>query len=269
MIRRSVVCHLKKNLFRRYHKFPQTKPRLDGPALAGLDTRPGQSPHEAGYLAWLGLAYFSLALAGSRPQAGPGKTLIKGEEVAGWVRDFGEFLHVLNPVNNNRPIVWEHFLDSFRKRFQDSTKENQAWNELEKLQLKTPFIDEYTSKFEELACQANYLAGNPKTHQLFLHGLPRNILEEVMRGGAPPTYQDLKQQAVEAVQSKQTIDNIVQWRDCIPHNPFQSNNQSRPFYFGSNQYDDQRRQNYPQQQQWTSSNAPRQMNNVPIPMDLD
>src|SRR5258708_1710942 len=75
MIRRSVVCHLKKNLFRRYHKFPQTKPRLDGPALAGLDTRPGQSPHEARYLAWLGLAYFGLALAGSRPQAGPGKTL--------------------------------------------------------------------------------------------------------------------------------------------------------------------------------------------------
>src|SRR5216684_6834626 len=81
MIRRSVVCHLKKNLFRRYHKFPQTKPRLDGPALAGLDTRPGQSPHEAGYLAWLGLAYFGLALAGSRPQAGPGKTLAAQDEI--------------------------------------------------------------------------------------------------------------------------------------------------------------------------------------------
>ena len=76
MIRRSVVCHLKKNLFQRYHKFPQTKPRLDGLALAGLDTRLGQSPHEAGYLAWLGLAYFRLALAGSQPQAGPGKTLV-------------------------------------------------------------------------------------------------------------------------------------------------------------------------------------------------
>src|SRR5229473_8655795 len=269
MIRRSVVCHLKKNLFRRYHKFPQTKPRLDGPALAGLDTRPGQSPHEAGYLAWLGLAYFSLALAGSRPQAGPGKTLIKGEEVAGWVRDFGEFLHVLNPVNNNRPIVWEHFLDSFRKRFQDSTKENQAWNELEKLQLKTPFIDEYTSKFEELACQANYLAGNPKTHQLFLHGLPRNILEEVMRGGAPPTYQDLKQWVVEAAQSRQTIDNIVRWRDHVPQNPFSNNRQNRLFYYGNKRYDDQQGQGRPPQRQWNSSNAPQQMNNAPVPMDLD
>jgi len=56
-----------------------------------------------------------------------------------------------------------------------------------------PFINEYTSKFEELAHQANYLAGNPETHQLFLHGLLQGILEEVMRGGAPFTYQDLKQ----------------------------------------------------------------------------
>ena len=134
---------------------------------------------------------------------------IKGEEVAGWVRDFGEFLGNLDPANDDGLIVWEHFLDSFCKRFQDLTKENRAWNELEKLQLKMPFIDEYTSKFEELARQANYLAGNPETHQLFLHGLPRNILEEVMRGGAPPTYQDLKQWVVEAVQSRQTINNII------------------------------------------------------------
>ncbi len=110
-----------------------------------------------------------------------------------------------------------------------------------------PFIDEYTSRFEELACQANYLAGNPETHQLFLYGLPRNILEEVMKGGAPPTYQDLKQRAVDAVQSRQTIDNIVRWRDHIPHNPFPNSSQPRPFYSGPNRYDNQRRQNYPQQ----------------------
>ncbi len=113
--------------------------------------------------------------------------------MARWVRDFGEFLDTLDPVYDDGIIVWEHFLDSFCKRFQDSTKENQARNELEKLQLKLPLIDKYTSKFEELARQAGYLAGNPETCQLFLHGLPQHILEEVMRGGAPPTYQDLKQ----------------------------------------------------------------------------
>src|SRR5258708_11404753 len=99
-------------------------------------------------------------------------TYIKGEQVAGWVRDFGEFLDTLDPQYNDGPIVWEHFLDSFCERFQDSTKENRARNDLEKLQLKLPFIDEYTSKFEELARQAGYQAGNPETRQLFLHGLP-------------------------------------------------------------------------------------------------
>src|SRR5258708_29441740 len=132
-----------------------------------------------------------------------------------------------------------------------------------------PFIDKYTSKFEELAHQANYLAGNPETHQLFLHSLPRSILEDVMRGGVPPTYQDLKQQAVEAVRSKQTIDNIIWWRDHVSQNLFQNSNRPRPFYYGSNQYNNQRGQNYPQQRQWTSSNAPCQMNNTSVPMDLN
>src|SRR5258708_4355296 len=142
-------------------------------------------------------------------------TYIKGEQVAGWVRDFGEFLDTLDPLYDDGPIVWEHFLDSFRKRFQDSTKENRARNDLEKLQLKLPLIDEYTSRFEELARQAGNQVGNPETHQLFLHGLPRQVLEEVMRGGAPPTYQDLKQKAVEAVRARQMIDNIVRWRDHV------------------------------------------------------
>src|SRR5258708_17551537 len=196
-------------------------------------------------------------------------TYIKGEQVAGWVRDFGEFLDTLDPQYDDGPIVWEHFLDSFRERFQDSTKENRARNDLEKLQLKLPFIDEYTSKFEELARQAGYLAGNPETRQLFLHGLPRQVLEEVMRGGTPLTYQDLKQKAVEAVRTHQMIDNIVRWRDHVLQNTFPGNRQSRPFYYGNNRYDDQRGQGCPPPRQWNSLNAPRQMNNAPILMDLD
>ncbi len=196
-------------------------------------------------------------------------TYIKGEQVAGWVRDFGEFLDNLDPTNDDGPIVWDHFLDAFQEQFQDSTKENRARNELEKLQLKLPFIDEYTSKFKELARQVGYLAGNPETCQLFLHGLPRNILEEVMRGGAPLTYQDLKQRAVEAVWSRQTIDNIIQWRDHILQNPFQNAGCPCPFYAGPNRYDNYRGQNCPQQQQWNLSNTPQCMNNTLVPMDLN
>jgi retrotransposon gag protein len=78
-------------------------------------------------------------------------TLIKGPEVAGWVRDMGEFLDNLDPTTDDVPEVWEQFLNNFAERFQDSTCENQARQELKNLTLKFPFIDEYTSKFEELA----------------------------------------------------------------------------------------------------------------------
>src|SRR5258708_3815461 len=90
-----------------------------------------------------------------------------------------------------------------------------------------------------------------------------------MRGGTPLTYQDLKQKAIEAVRACQMIDNIVQWRDHVLQNPFSGNRQNRPFYYRNNRYDDQRGQNHPPPRQWNSSNAPRQMNNAPVPMDLD
>jgi retrotransposon gag protein len=89
-------------------------------------------------------------------------TLIKGPEVAGWVRDMEEFLDNLDPATDDVPEVWDQFLNNFVERFQDSTRENQAHRELESLTLKFPFINEYTSKFKELAHQANYMAGNPE-----------------------------------------------------------------------------------------------------------
>jgi retrotransposon gag protein len=111
----------------------------------------------------------------------------------------GKFLDNLDLTTDDVPEVWEQFLNNFAKRFQDSTHKNRAQRELKGLTLKFPFIDEYTSKFEELAWQVNYMAGNPETQQMFLRGLPRNILEDIIKMGVPPTYQDLKQWTVNVV----------------------------------------------------------------------
>jgi hypothetical protein len=54
-------------------------------------------------------------------------TLIKGPEVAGWVRDMGKFLDNLDLATDDVPKVWEQFLNNFAERFQDSTCENRAW----------------------------------------------------------------------------------------------------------------------------------------------
>jgi hypothetical protein len=71
------------------------------------------------------------------------------------------------------------------------------------------------------------MAGNPETWQMFLKRLPHNILEDVIKAGVPPTYQDLKQRTVDTVQAHQTIDNILKWRNTTtsaPSTPFCPNN---------------------------------------------
>jgi hypothetical protein len=79
-------------------------------------------------------------------------------------------------------------------------------------------------KFEELAQQVNYMARNPETWQMFLKGLPRNILKDVVKAGAPLTYQDLKQQTVDVVQAHQTIDNseVKEHHLPCPQQPIQA-----------------------------------------------
>jgi hypothetical protein len=116
------------------------------------------------------------------------------------------------------------------------------------------------------------MAGNPETRQMFLKGLPRNILEDVIKAGAPPTYQDLKQCTVDAVWAHQTIDNILKWRNTMtstPSTPFCPNNfRGRPFYWGNQCYDNGQGRGQPRQP-WNSFTAPKNMNNTLVPMDVD
>ena len=77
-------------------------------------------------------------------------TLIKGPDVTGWTRALGELLCTLDPVHNNVPALWEHFKREFRKKFQDSSKQQRARASLDNHQMKWPDIDAYISSYEEL-----------------------------------------------------------------------------------------------------------------------
>ena len=76
-------------------------------------------------------------------------TLIKGAEVAGWTRALGELLRALDPVHDNVPALWEHFEREFRKKFQDSSKQQRARASLDSHRMKWPDIDAYISSFED------------------------------------------------------------------------------------------------------------------------
>ena len=136
-------------------------------------------------------------------------TLIKGPEVAGWVRDMGLWIDQLNPTLDNIPFVWEQFLQEFTKKFHDSQQQDRAHIKLENLRMTFPDIDSYISQFEDLARQVGYTKGNPETTQLFLSGLDRSTLEGVLRPPFTHGYQAIKEHTIESTRSTHLVNSII------------------------------------------------------------
>ena len=70
-------------------------------------------------------------------------TLIKGPNIARWVRDIGEIWRQLNDARDDVPAVWDQFLVEFRQQFQDTQKAERARIKLENLKMKDREIDSY------------------------------------------------------------------------------------------------------------------------------
>jgi hypothetical protein len=138
--------------------------------------------------------------------------LIKGPDTAGWTRDMGDFLDGLMPADHI-PDLWMQFLEEFRQQFQDMQKEDCARAQMEELRMKFPKIDAYIAKFKELARQAGYTAGSPKTMHMFIKGLMPSVMEEVLKPPLVQGYHVVKQKAIECTRSKVLLENILKaWR---------------------------------------------------------
>jgi hypothetical protein len=117
--------------------------------------------------------------------------LIKGEDTAGWTRDMGNFLDGLGPADNI-PDLWMQFLAEFSQQFQDTQKEDWVHVQLEGLQMHFPDINKYIAKFEELARQVGYTAGNSKTMHTFIKGLMPLVMEDMLKALHPQGYHVIK-----------------------------------------------------------------------------
>jgi hypothetical protein len=196
--------------------------------------------------------------------------LIKGPDMAGWTRDMGNFLDRLRPVDNI-PDLWMQFLEEFRQQFQDTQKKDRVHMQLEGLRMKFPEIDTYITKFEELARQAGYTAGNPETMHTFVKGLMTSIMEEVLKPPLVQGYHTVKQKAIKCTRSKVLIENILKARQPggrgMPGNAFRGFQHGgpprQPFY---SRQGGQNPIGLPPC--YMSSNAPPWMNNQPVPMDV-
>jgi hypothetical protein len=136
-------------------------------------------------------------------------TLIKGDEVAGWVCDMGNWLDTLDRIHHNFPIVWTQFLDKFETQFQDLNKSQQGRMELKKCHMHWPNITQYISNFERYARQARYMQGNAETTDIFLKGLPSQVLTDVLKPPYAAGYEAMKRKAIDAIQALVLLDTIV------------------------------------------------------------
>jgi len=84
--------------------------------------------------------------------------------------------------------------------------------ELENLTMKVPYIDEYISKFEDLCRKSNYMTGNAEVTYMFLRGLPKSLLEDVLKAPQAVDYPTTKEQAIQATRTQQLLQNILQQR---------------------------------------------------------
>ena len=154
--------------------------------------------------------------------------------------------------------------------------------------MKFPEIDQYIAQFEELARQAGYVQGNPKTTHFFLKGLAPSIVANVFWPPIVQGYQAVKEQAIQATWSKMMMDNYfgAQRQGSNTSYPpfqgfqggaFQTFRGPRPpcqlFFTQGNQQcfpqGNQPRTPVPQNPNYNSTNAPRWINNTAVPIDMD
>jgi hypothetical protein len=159
--------------------------------------------------------------------------------------------------------------------------------------MKAPEIDEYISKFEELCNKAGYTMGNTKVTYLFLKGLPKPILEDVVKGPQVGSYEDLKDHAIQVTRSQELLHNILKQQggqtgqttqpQFIPrsfnnggfrgpphpdYSGYHGNNYSLNYQRNNGNANTNRPFNQGGNPPYNSSNAPRSWNNRPVPMDI-
>ena len=191
-------------------------------------------------------------------------TFIKGPDVARWAAAMGQWIDGLDQINDNVPAVWDQFLQELEDQFMDSTISQRSRVELEQLKMCFPEIDQYISKFEDLASLAGYTVGNEETINFFLRGLPDDVMTDVLKPPIANTYQGIKERAIAVTKSKQLINAIKGRQHNAYQNVFRPRQPYRPFFQRNNAYQGPR----PNQSfQYNSSNAPPSMRNQPVPMD--
>ena len=185
------------------------------------------------------------------------------------------------------------FLEEFAQQYTDTQAAERARVALESLRMKASEIDEYISKFEELCNKAGYTMGNTEVTYVFLKGLPKPILEDIIKGPQVGSYEDLKDHVIQVTRSQELLHNILKQQGGKPgqttqpqfipqnfnnrgfHRPphpdysgYHTNNYTPNYQRTNGNPNANRPFNQGGNPQYNSLYAPCSWNNRPIPMDI-
>jgi hypothetical protein len=132
------------------------------------------------------------------------------------------------------------------------------------MKMKWPDVDQYIQDFERVARKAEYLLTAPATVRYFLKGLTKSIVNDIVKPPKVNTYAEIKQRAIDSVVSQLLIYEMFKQ---------DKGTTSRPPSSQWNQFAQPNTTNQqpsrPNIRGYNSTNAPRHLNNAPVPMDVD
>ena len=116
-------------------------------------------------------------------------TYVSGPNVYEWKRSAENWiLSIPAPSALNR-TVYEDFEEEFIESWTDTNESYRAAAALDKLRMKDENVDEYITKFAELARKALYHEDDPAVLEKFKSGLPLELLEPCMHHDDPQSWE--------------------------------------------------------------------------------
>jgi hypothetical protein len=116
-------------------------------------------------------------------------TYVSGPNVYEWKRSAENWILSIPAPSAPDKTVYEDFEEEFTESWADTNEPHHAAAELDKLQAQHDNIDEYITKFAELARKARYHEDDPAVLEKFKSGLPLELLEPCMHHNNPRTWE--------------------------------------------------------------------------------
>ena len=116
-------------------------------------------------------------------------TYVSGPNVYEWKRSAENWILSIPAPSAPNKTVYEDFKEEFIESWTDTNEPHRAAAALDKLRVKGEEIDEYITRFAELARKALYHENDPAVLEKFKSGLPLELLEPCMHHNTPQNWE--------------------------------------------------------------------------------